>query len=76
VSLYLNGNPIGWSVVEEYRTVADQETPLTLQSTLKLNKGDQIWLQISLISSGVNLYDGWMDRWTHFTGHILEEIVF
>jgi hypothetical protein len=78
IGLYLNGNYIGWSFVEEYHTVAGQETPLTMQSTLKLNKGDQVWMQIKLISTGVGLVDN-NDIFygTHFTGHILgEEIVF
>jgi hypothetical protein len=72
VGLYLNGNYIGWGVVEEYQTVNSQETPLTLQSTLSLQKGDQIWLEIKGMSTGVILYDN--DAiWTHFTGYILEE---
>ena len=73
VGLYLNGNHIGWGFVEEYHTVNWQETPLTLQSTLSLQKGDQIWLQIRLISGGVSLYDDNDNHWTHFTGYILEE---
>ena len=78
IGLYLNGNYIGWGFVEEYHTVVSQESPLTMQSTLKLNKGDQVWMQIKLISTGVSLYDN-NDIFygTHFTGHILgEEIVF
>ncbi len=72
VGLYLNGNHIGWEFVEEYHTVILQETPLTLQSTLSLKRGDQVWLQIELISTGVSLYDN-DGIWTHFTGYILEE---
>ena len=76
VGLYLNGNYIGLSFVEEYQTVNPQETPLTMQSTLKLNKGDQVWMQIKYISTGVRLFSD-SSYWTHFTGHILgEEIVF
>ena len=73
VGLYLNGNQIGWGFVEEYHTVNWQETPLTLQSTLSLQKGDQIWLQIRSISGGVSLHDDNDNHWTHFTGYILEE---
>jgi hypothetical protein len=72
IGLYLNGNFIGWGVVEEYQTVNDQDMPLTFQSTLSLQKGDQIWLQIKLISTGVILWDD-ENNWTHFTGYILEE---
>jgi hypothetical protein len=71
VGLYLNGNQIGWGFAEEYHTVMFQETPLTLQSTLSLQKGDQIWLEIKFISGGVILAD--YGYWTHFTGYILEE---
>jgi hypothetical protein len=66
VGLYLNGNFIGWGYVEEYNT-------LTLQSTLNLQKGDEIWLQITLISDSVSLLDDGRNCWTHFTGYILEE---
>jgi hypothetical protein len=41
VGLYLNGNHIGLSNVDEYQSAKWQETPLTLQSTLSLQKGDQ-----------------------------------
>jgi hypothetical protein len=73
VGLYLNGNFIGWGYVEEYNTLNLQETPLTLQSTLNLQKGDEIWLQITLISDSVSLLDDGRNCWTHFTGYILEE---
>jgi hypothetical protein len=72
VGLYLNGGIIGLGYVEEANTVADQLSPLTLQSTLNLKKGDQIWLQIFIRSSGVNLYDSSAHR-THFTGFMLQE---
>ena len=72
VGLYLNGNYIGWGFVEEYHTVGGQESPLTLQSTFSLQKGDQIWLQIKEMSTGVILIDN-ENNWTHFTGYILEE---
>jgi hypothetical protein len=72
VGLYLNGNYMGWGFVEEYNTLNGQESPLTLQSTFSLQKGDQLWLEIKLMSTGVSLYDN-NDIWTHFTGYILEE---
>ena len=73
VGLYLNGNHIGLSNVDEYQSAKWQETPLTLQSTLSLQKGDQIWLEIKFISGGVSLHDDDVNHWTHFTGYILEE---
>jgi hypothetical protein len=73
VALYLNGGRIGLGYVSESHTVADQSSPLTLQSTLNLKKGDQVWLQIDYqIHTGVFLYDD-SDHFTHFTGFMLEE---
>ncbi len=45
VHLYLNGGRIGLGVVEEANTVAYQNDQVTLQSTLNLKKGDQLWLE-------------------------------
>ncbi len=77
VGLYLNGDRIGSGWVEEGMSIGGQWGQLTLQSTLNLKKGDQIWLQIWTISKGVHLYDISSDNninhYTHFTGFILEE---
>jgi hypothetical protein len=75
VSLYLNGAVIGTGWVEEANAVANQDTPLTLQSTLNLKKGDQLWVQIRSMSSGVYLTDSSSYHWTHFTGFMLKEDV-
>ena len=73
VSLYLNaGLPIGMSLVEEANTISGQKSPLTLQSTLNLKSGDQVWVAIDAISSGAYLVDD-IDHYTHFTGWMLEE---
>ena len=72
ISLYLNGNRIGWAEVEEANTSDGQFSPLTLQSTIKLKAGDQIWLQIVSVSEGVVLFDR-RNPYTHFTGWMLEE---
>jgi hypothetical protein len=72
VTLYLNGGGIGRGWVEEANTVAGQRSPLLVHSTLKLKKGDQVWVAINLMSSGVNLYDS-TSHHTHFTGWMLEE---
>jgi hypothetical protein len=67
VGLYLNGGLIGASENEETNTVAYQNTQVTLQSTLHLNKGDQVWMEITWMSSGAYLKDD------HFTGFMLKE---
>jgi hypothetical protein len=71
-SLFLNGNSMGTSTVEENNGPVDQVSPLTLQSTLNLKKGDQVWVGIYYTGSSSYLYDdGWHN--THFTGFMLEE---
>jgi hypothetical protein len=74
-SLFLNGDIIGTSFVSEERSVTNKFSPLTLQSTLKLNKGDQVWVGIYSFGPSSYFYlhdDG--DHLTHFTGFMLEEI--
>ena len=72
VSLILNGDYIGAGRAEDANTVAAQWSPLTLQSTLKLKSGDQVYLKIDAMSSGALLFDSnW--HFTHFTGFMLEE---
>jgi hypothetical protein len=77
VSLYLNGGRIGSGYVEEANTVAYQSSPLTLQSTLNLKSGDQVWVEIYSMSTGANLSDATSDHdsdhQTHFTGFMLQE---
>ncbi len=70
--LYLNGNLIGMSLVQENKSPVDQWSPLTLQSTLKLIKGDQLWVQIEYSDSSSYLLDNEYHH-THFTGFMLEE---
>ncbi len=72
VSLYLNGGRIGLGYVEEANTAANQFSPLTLQSTLNLKKGDQVWITINWQTTGAYLYDNG-NHFTHFTGWMLEE---
>ncbi len=68
----LNGGQIGRGYVAELNTVANQWSPLTVQSTLNLKKDDRVWMEIFDISSGAYLYDD-TDHLTHFTGFMLEE---
>ena len=71
VALYLNGGRIGSGDVDESNTVDGQNSQLTLQSTLNLKKGDQVWLQFGAIS-GAFLNDN-SGHYNHFTGFMLEE---
>ncbi len=72
--LYLNGKIIGSSLVRENNGPVDQVSPLTLQSTLNLKKGDQVWMQIWYTdNSSSYLYEYDSYHFTHFTGFMLEE---
>ncbi len=73
VQLLLNGKAVGLGTTDEASTINGQLTPFTFHSTLGLNSGDQIWLQINEISLGAQLYDKANWQSTHFTGWILEE---
>lgn len=74
IGLYSNGKRIALGYVEKGNNVV-QFSPVTLQSTLTLQKGDQIWLQITAMSAGVYLFDS-NYYYTHFTGWLLEEEIF
>ncbi len=67
----MNGDRIGLGYVEESNTPG-QYSPLTLQSTLNLKSGDQVWVAINYQSTGAYLYDNG-NHFTHFTGWMLEE---
>jgi hypothetical protein len=70
--LYLNGNVIGRSHVNENKGPVNQYSPLTLQSTWNLKTGDQVWVTIWYDGSSSYLYDNG-NHHTHFTGFMLEE---
>jgi hypothetical protein len=72
VGLYLNGGLIGVGEEEEANTFKWQNNQVTLQSTLHLNKGDQVWVEIQWISSGAYLKDE-DDHHNHFMGFMLKE---
>jgi hypothetical protein len=72
VGLYLNASRIGLGYVQEANTIDNQWSPLTLQSTLNLNKDDRVWVQIDFWSGGVYLGDN-EKHLTHFTGFLLDE---
>nr|CAH0101933.1 unnamed protein product [Daphnia galeata] len=68
----LNGGLIGDGLVREENTTGYQYSPLTLQSTLNLKSGDQLWVAIYSQSTGAYLHD-FDYHHTHFTGFMLEE---
>jgi len=72
VSIYLNGNRIASGRVEDNNTIDSQRSPLTVQSTLNLVKGDQVWVEISDMSTGIRMHDSG-GHYTHFNGFMLEE---
>ncbi len=75
VALNLNGGIIGKGYVDKQNTGEIRWGQLSLQSTLNLKSGDQVWVSLTYMSSGVYLHDdgGISDHYTHFTGFVLEE---
>jgi hypothetical protein len=71
--LYLNGISIGASFVLQNNGPVDQYNPMTLQSTLNLKTGDQVWVEIGPSGSSSYLYDEYGYHHTLFTGFMLEE---
>ena len=69
VYMYLNGIGIARGYADEVGTAAQYET-FSWQSTLNLKGGDQIWIEIEIMATGVYL-NGYL--YTHFSGHLLEE---
>ena len=69
--MYLNGKSIGIAWADEI-TPGDQDETYSLQSTLNLLAGDEIWLEIRFKSPGVYLNDD-RGHFTHFTGWLLYE---
>ena len=65
--IYMNGNIIGKGQTYELSTAIQYET-FSFQSTLNLKAGDQIWLEIYTISTGVQLEGGLYTA--HFSGYI------
>ena len=68
VRMYLNGNSIGSGFADEVG--GGQFETLSFQSTLNLQKGDQIWLKVYDMSTGAYLH-GFFH--THFSGLLMEE---
>jgi hypothetical protein len=69
IHIMLNGDRIGSSSPDDTANVWQWE-PFSLQSTLNLQAGDQIWWEIGNMSPGFKLCN---TGWNHFTGFLLEE---
>ena len=74
LGMYLNGNLIGSGDADEV-TSNWQYDSFSLHSTLSLQAGDQIWLEIFQMSSETILFDN-LDHYNHFSGWLLEENIF
>ncbi|XP_059351512.1 uncharacterized protein LOC130694055 [Daphnia carinata] len=78
-NLYKNGERIAISQVNiGYLVYPDNRSPITLQSTVSLQAGDKVWIQIYIGISGGFLYDDSdvevnQGSHTHFNGWLLEE---
>lgn len=70
VGLFMNGGLIAAADSDETNSAVMLHETFALQSTLELQKGDQIWLEIMGISPGAVL---WGNDFVHFSGFILEE---
>lgn len=69
LTLYKNGGEIGRAFSDEMSDLRKHGT-FSMQSTLDLMKGDQIWPMISVIAPQVNLVG---HGYTHFSGFLLDE---
>ncbi|XP_046456770.1 uncharacterized protein LOC124203921 [Daphnia pulex] len=56
--LFLNGNRIGRSLIRGRNSLSYKLSPLTLQCTLDLKKGDQLWVTIECSDSSYLYEDG------------------
>jgi hypothetical protein len=75
VQMLLNGNLIATGQTSQANDIkySNNLSPVTMQSTLHLEKGDQIWLQIGDTSVAWELFDSAKHHSTHFTGFLIEE---
>ncbi|KAI9563567.1 hypothetical protein GHT06_011031 [Daphnia sinensis] len=72
VGLYLNGVGVGVSEANVSNNAEDEYEQLSLQATLHMNAGDQVWLGLMYASAGSYLHDD-IRHFTHFNGWLLEE---
>ncbi len=69
IRLVKNGNAMSYGLADESNTYDEYES-FSLQSTLSLQAGDQIWLEIERIATGVTLHG---NSYSHFNGYLIEE---
>jgi hypothetical protein len=71
VALLLNGNEVGRAQCNDFTGKVEWEM-YSLQSTLRVQSGDKIWLEIPSMGMGVVLQDTSL-HYTHFNGWLLQE---
>jgi hypothetical protein len=71
IGLYVNGIQIGRSHADDSSNTVVFET-YSQQSTLNLQAGDLVWIEISTQSTGVYLHDD-VNHYTNFNGWLLQE---
>jgi hypothetical protein len=71
VALMVNGKEVGRAQRKSH--FSNEWETLALQSTMDLKAGDQVWLQILVLSS-IILHDE-SYHFTHFNGWILQEYI-
>ena len=71
IDLKLNGKIVGFKRIKD--SIDDVYTDVTIQSTLSLNAGDQICVEILYVTVGVFLFDAKNIGHNHFTGMLMEE---
>ena len=69
IHIMMNGAQIGSNSPDESGNTGEYET-FSLQSTLNLKAGDQVWWQLGNKSPGFAIHH---DGFNHFTGYLLEE---
>ncbi|KZS11462.1 putative C1q and tumor necrosis factor-related protein 2 [Daphnia magna] len=77
VEMLWNGRRVGSARTTESNTAGSVHSQMSMQSTLHLKAGDQIWLQIGFMTSGGVAYvfdnPNADQRFNHFTGWLVEE---
>ena len=76
VGLFVNNERVALALNEESNTRMinnkGQRSPLSLTTTIVLQKGDQVWLDMFAKSGVISLYDN-ANRHTDFTGWLVHE---
>jgi hypothetical protein len=76
VGLFVNSERVALALTEESNTLMDkskgQRSPLSLATTIELQKGDQVWLDMFVKSGAIALYDN-ANSHTDFSGWLVQE---